>query len=398
MLVLKVLALAPMHGLGISRRIRQITDGTFDVPMGSLFPALTRLEQDGWIEASWGESDNNRRAKYLPAHPSREGAAGHRAQELGASCCRHHQAPRDHLDAGHHHAAPIATDQHAPVALPQRHARPGPRSRDPGPSGDSNPGVDRRGSEPRARHAPGAARDWRRRTTEGTRKAASARRGARHNRPRRPVDRADARPQPSVRRRHHPHARPRHWRHHRRLQHRQRRSHPGRAVRGGRPAGGRREDHPRPQRPLGLEARLFRLPGDEPLVRATRRHYRLRPAADGGRRSRAVGREGRLRQLEPLPHAPCVPDHRAELSPGGRNGRGPAGRGAEPCDLAGPVRWLARGRRSLHRPRRRGVHHRRRHAGGLLIPQRRRPVARGRPVRAASTRFAIRTVTRSSAA
>ena len=64
MLVLKVLALAPMHGLGISRRIRQITDGTFDVPMGSLFPALTRLEQDGWIEASWGESDNNRRAKY----------------------------------------------------------------------------------------------------------------------------------------------------------------------------------------------------------------------------------------------------------------------------------------------------------------------------------------------
>ena len=64
MLVLKVLSLTPMHGLGISRRIRQITDGTFDVPMGSLFPALTRLEQDGWIEASWGESDNNRRAKY----------------------------------------------------------------------------------------------------------------------------------------------------------------------------------------------------------------------------------------------------------------------------------------------------------------------------------------------
>ena len=64
MLVLKVLSLTPMHGLGISRRIRQITDGTFDVPMGSLFPALTRLEQDGWVEASWGESDNNRRAKY----------------------------------------------------------------------------------------------------------------------------------------------------------------------------------------------------------------------------------------------------------------------------------------------------------------------------------------------
>jgi len=64
MLVLKVLSLTPMHGLGISRRIHQITNGTFDVPMGSLFPALTRLEQDGWIEGSWGESDNNRRAKY----------------------------------------------------------------------------------------------------------------------------------------------------------------------------------------------------------------------------------------------------------------------------------------------------------------------------------------------
>ena len=64
MLVLKTLALEPMHGLGISRRIHQITDGVFDVQPGSLFPALHRLEEDGWIEGEWGESENRRRAKY----------------------------------------------------------------------------------------------------------------------------------------------------------------------------------------------------------------------------------------------------------------------------------------------------------------------------------------------
>jgi PadR family transcriptional regulator PadR len=64
MLVLKTLDLEPMHGLGISRRIRQITDGVFDVQPGSLFPALHRLEEDGWIEGEWGASENNRRAKY----------------------------------------------------------------------------------------------------------------------------------------------------------------------------------------------------------------------------------------------------------------------------------------------------------------------------------------------
>jgi PadR family transcriptional regulator, regulatory protein PadR len=64
MLVLKTLALEPMHGLGISRRIQQITDGVFDVQPGSLFPSLHRLEEDGWIEGEWGESENKRRAKY----------------------------------------------------------------------------------------------------------------------------------------------------------------------------------------------------------------------------------------------------------------------------------------------------------------------------------------------
>ena len=64
MLILKTLSLAPMHGLGISRRIEQITQGVFLVKPGSLFPALHRMEQEGWIVGSWGESENNRRAKY----------------------------------------------------------------------------------------------------------------------------------------------------------------------------------------------------------------------------------------------------------------------------------------------------------------------------------------------
>ena len=64
MLILKTLSLQPMHGLGVSRRIDQITDGVFHVKPGSLFPALHRLEQEGWIVGSWGESENNRRAKF----------------------------------------------------------------------------------------------------------------------------------------------------------------------------------------------------------------------------------------------------------------------------------------------------------------------------------------------
>jgi PadR family transcriptional regulator, regulatory protein PadR len=64
LLILKTLALEQLHGLGIAHRIAQITNGTFQVKPGSLFPALHRMEQAGWLSASWGESDNNRRAKY----------------------------------------------------------------------------------------------------------------------------------------------------------------------------------------------------------------------------------------------------------------------------------------------------------------------------------------------
>jgi PadR family transcriptional regulator PadR len=64
LLILKSLALEQMHGMGISRRIAQITDGTFEVKPGSLFPALHRMEQAGWLVSSWGESETNRRAKF----------------------------------------------------------------------------------------------------------------------------------------------------------------------------------------------------------------------------------------------------------------------------------------------------------------------------------------------
>lgn len=64
LLILKALNLHPMHGLGISRRIEQVTGGIFLVKPGSLFPALHRMEEQGWLTSSWGESENKRRAKY----------------------------------------------------------------------------------------------------------------------------------------------------------------------------------------------------------------------------------------------------------------------------------------------------------------------------------------------
>jgi transcriptional regulator len=64
LLILKALALQDLHGLGVSRRVEQITDGTFRVKPGSLFPALHRLEERGWLESSWGESENRRRARF----------------------------------------------------------------------------------------------------------------------------------------------------------------------------------------------------------------------------------------------------------------------------------------------------------------------------------------------
>jgi transcriptional regulator len=64
LLILRALSLGPNHGLGIARRVGQITLGAFDVKPGSLFPALHRLEEQGWLRSEWGESENRRRAKY----------------------------------------------------------------------------------------------------------------------------------------------------------------------------------------------------------------------------------------------------------------------------------------------------------------------------------------------
>ena len=64
LLILKALALTEMHGLGVSNRISQMTNGTFHVKPGSLFPALHRMEEAGWLSSYWGDSENKRRAKY----------------------------------------------------------------------------------------------------------------------------------------------------------------------------------------------------------------------------------------------------------------------------------------------------------------------------------------------
>ena len=64
LLILKALVTGELHGLGVSRRIGQMTRGTFVVKPGSLFPALHRMEENGWLTSFWGESENRRRAKY----------------------------------------------------------------------------------------------------------------------------------------------------------------------------------------------------------------------------------------------------------------------------------------------------------------------------------------------
>jgi transcriptional regulator len=64
LLVLKALSTGELHGLGVSRRVEQLTGGTFVVQPGSLFPALHRLEEAGWLTSDWQPSENNRRAKY----------------------------------------------------------------------------------------------------------------------------------------------------------------------------------------------------------------------------------------------------------------------------------------------------------------------------------------------
>lgn len=64
LLILKALTQRELHGLGVARRVGELTGGTFEVKPGSLFPALHRIEEAGWLVSKWGQSENNRRAKY----------------------------------------------------------------------------------------------------------------------------------------------------------------------------------------------------------------------------------------------------------------------------------------------------------------------------------------------
>lgn len=64
MLILKALQLEPMHGFGLSQRLKQMSADVFQVEMGSIYPALVRLEKEGWIKGEWDVSDNNRKARY----------------------------------------------------------------------------------------------------------------------------------------------------------------------------------------------------------------------------------------------------------------------------------------------------------------------------------------------
>ena len=64
LLILRTLALKPMHGWAIAERVRQISSNVLQINQGALYPALHRLEHQGWIRAEWGESENNRRAKF----------------------------------------------------------------------------------------------------------------------------------------------------------------------------------------------------------------------------------------------------------------------------------------------------------------------------------------------
>lgn len=72
LLILRVLTLQPMHGWGIAQRIQQVSQDVLQVNQGSLYPALHRLEQQGWISSEWGTSENNRKARYYRLTPAGE--------------------------------------------------------------------------------------------------------------------------------------------------------------------------------------------------------------------------------------------------------------------------------------------------------------------------------------
>ena len=85
LLILKALSLGPQHGWAISERLHQVSRATLQVPRGSLYPALHRLERRGWISARWDTSDNNRKAKYLRAHQERPAGSWRTKPRIGVA-------------------------------------------------------------------------------------------------------------------------------------------------------------------------------------------------------------------------------------------------------------------------------------------------------------------------
>src|SRR6186997_3060833 len=88
LLILKTIALEPMHGWAIAQRIRQLSEDILQVQQGSLYPALQRLEKQGWITADWGASENNRRARF------------YRLTEAGQTRLAHEEAAWARLSSG----------------------------------------------------------------------------------------------------------------------------------------------------------------------------------------------------------------------------------------------------------------------------------------------------------
>ena len=88
LLIMKTIALEPMHGWAIAQRIRQLSEEILQLPQGSLYPALQRLERQGWITADWGTSENNRRARF------------YRLTKAGKKRLEHEEAAWERLSSG----------------------------------------------------------------------------------------------------------------------------------------------------------------------------------------------------------------------------------------------------------------------------------------------------------
>ncbi len=156
LLILRTLASGDMHGWGISQRLQQMSQDVLQVNQGSLYPALYRLEQQGWIEAAWGDSENNRRAKFYRAHQVGPQAARRGNGELGAhhrprsrACCSRPTQTRRHVASARGFAGfAVRSADRRRSKNRWRRAAPPPRARDRGAGRTRH--ERRRGARPRA--------------------------------------------------------------------------------------------------------------------------------------------------------------------------------------------------------------------------------------------------------